>query len=108
MHTRSHEHDTRKPIIDEIEVVPVKPIGGIVGFASLVLDRSLYLGSIAIITRPAGGFRLLYPTKKVGNASIDIFHPINRTLADTIERAVVSQYEDVMNRGNGHAGQYLR
>lgn len=108
MHTRSHEHDTQIPVIDEIEVVPVKPSGGIVGFASLVLDRSLYLGSIAIVARPNGGFRLLYPTKKLGAANIDIFHPINRTLANRIEDAVVTKYEDVTNRGNGYARQHLR
>lgn len=108
MHTRSHEYDTQIPEIDEIQVVPVKPVGGIVGFASIVLNKSLYLGSIAIVARPSGGFRLLYPTKKLGSANIDIFHPINRSLASRIEAAVVMKYEDVMNRGNGHAGQYLR
>ena len=82
--------------ISEIQIIPIKPINGLVGFASFVIDSNLYLGSIGIITRPEGGYRLVYPTKKVGLRNINIFHPINKSFAENIEKEVISKVEDVM------------
>lgn len=86
-----------KPYITEIQIVPIKPQAGLVAFASFVLDNSLYLSSIGIMTRPEGGYRLLYPTKKVGLKNINIFHPINREFAQSIEKEVIAKFEDVMS-----------
>lgn len=85
--------DTAGQLISEIELIPVKPSNGLVAFASFVLDNKLYLGSIGIITRPEGGYRLLYPTKKVGTKNINIFHPINKSFAEIIEREVIGKFE---------------
>lgn len=82
--------------ISEIQIIPIKPQDGLVAFASFVLDDNLYLGSIGIITRLKGGFRLVYPTKKVGIRNINIFHPINKEFAKSIEKEVISKFEDVM------------
>ena len=82
--------------ITEIQIVPVKPKDGIVAFASFVLDGVLYLSSVAIMTRPMGGYRLTYPTKKVGERNINIFHPIDRHFAQLIEKTVIQKFEDVM------------
>ncbi|MDP2637545.1 MAG: septation protein SpoVG family protein [Candidatus Levybacteria bacterium] len=83
--------------ISEIQIIPIKPQNGLIGFASFVLDGNIYLGSIGIITRPEGGYRLVYPTKKVGLRNINIFHPINKEFANSIEKEVISKFEDVMN-----------
>src|SRR3989344_7482670 len=85
-----------KPKITEIQIVPIKPHLGLVAFASFVLDNSLYLSSIGIITRPTGGYRLVYPTKKVGVRNINIFHPINKEFAQSVEKEVIKEFEDVM------------
>lgn len=82
--------------ISEIQIIPIKPQNGLVAFVSFVLDNNLYLGSIGIITRPEGSYRLVYPTKKVGARTINIFHPINKEFAQSIEKEVVSKFEDVM------------
>lgn len=82
--------------ISEIQIIPVKPSNGLVGFASFVLDNSLFLGSVGILTRPEGGYRLVYPTKKLGLRNINIFHPINKTFAESVEKEVVRKFEDVM------------
>src|SRR3989338_2808923 len=82
--------------ITEIQIIPIKPQDGLVAFASFVLDNNLYLGSIGILTRPEGGYRLVYPTKKLGTRSINIFHPINKEFAQSIEKEVISKFEDVM------------
>ncbi len=82
--------------ISEIQIIPIKPRDGLVAFASFVLNESVYLGSIGIFTRPQGGYRLVYPTKKVGIRNINIFHPINKSFAESIEKEVIGKFEDVM------------
>lgn len=86
--------------ITEINIIPIKPDKGLVGFASFVLNNSLYLSSVGVVTRPRGGYRLVYPTKKVGNRNINIFHPINKTCAELIEKVVVEKFEEVMTNQN--------
>lgn len=86
--------------ISEIQIVPIKPINGLVGFASLVIANSLYLGSIGIMTRPQGGYRLIYPTKKIGDKNINTFYPINKEIATQIEVIVIKHFEDVMNKSH--------
>ena len=88
--------------LSEIQIIPVKPQNGLVAFASFVLDNNLYLGSIGIITRPNGGYRLVYPTKKVAEKNLNIFYPINKEFAQLVENEVVKQFEDVMKDYDRH------
>lgn len=88
--------------ISEIQIVPVKPNNGLVGFASLVFDNCLYLGSIGIYTRPEGGYRLTYPTRKTETNNFHIFHPINKEIANLIESEVIKKFEDVMKSYGRH------
>lgn len=88
--------------LSEIQIIPIKPQNGLVAFASIVWGKSLYLGSIGIMTRPQGGYRLVYPTKKVADRSLNIFYPINRETAQLIESEVVKQFEEVMNNYDRH------
>ena len=82
--------------LSEIQIIPIKPQEGLVAFVSFVLNDYLYLGSIGIFTRPEGGYRLVYPTKKVGTRNINIYHPISKNFAETIEKEVIGKFEDVM------------
>ncbi len=88
--------------ISEIQIIPIKPQDGLVAFASFVLDNSLYLGSIGIVTRPQGGYRLVYPTKKVDLRNINLFHPINKSFAERIEKEVINKFENVMKNYDRH------
>ncbi len=88
--------------ISEIQIIPIKPQNGLVAFASFVWDKSLYLGSIGIMTRPQGGYRLVYPTKKVAERNLNIFYPINRETAQLIESEVVTKFEEVMKKYDRH------
>ncbi len=81
--------------VTEVQITPIKPTNGLVGFASLVFDDAFYFGSIGIFTRPQGGYRLTYPTRKSLNGGFNIFHPINRSIAEQIESAVISKFEEV-------------
>lgn len=65
------------------------------GFASFVFDGCFYFGSIGIYTRPQGGYRLTYPTRKGITGSLNLYHPINREVAQEIEQEVISKFEEV-------------
>jgi len=82
-----------KKIISEIQIISVKSKDGLIGFANLVFDESFYLGSIGIFTRPNGGYRLVYPTKKNLNKDFNIYHPISKAVGDEIELAVIQKIE---------------
>lgn len=88
--------------LSEIQIIPIKPQNGLVAFASFVLDKSLYLGSIGIMTRPNGGYRLVYPTKKVAERNLNIFYPINKEFALAVETEVVKHFEEVMKKYDRH------
>ena len=42
--------EVMKHKLTEIQIVPIKPVNGLVGFASFVFDDTLYLGSVGIFT----------------------------------------------------------
>ena len=86
-----------KKVISEVQIVPVKPNNGLVAFASFVLNEELYLGSIGIFTRlNKPGFRITYPTRKVGNINIQIFHPITKELSEEINRSILEKTENIL------------
>ena len=88
--------------LSEIQIIPIKPQNGLVAFASFVWDKSLYLGSIGIMTRLNGGYRLVYPTRRVAERNLNIFYPINKETAQLIESEVVTKFEEVMNNYDRH------
>ena len=82
--------------ITEINIIPIKPNEGLIGFASVVLENGLYLGSIGVYSRLDGtGYRITYPTKKVGGKDLNIYHPINRDLGKTIEDAIIAKAREL-------------
>ena len=82
--------------ITEVQITPIKPNNGLVAFASVVLDNSVYLGFIGVHTRLNGeGYRLTYPTKKVGEKSLNICHPINKETSRDIEDAIISKINEI-------------
>lgn len=85
--------------ISEVQITPVKPSNGLVGFASFVFADALYCGSVGIFSRPNGGYRLVYPTKLVAGRQLDMYHPISGAVGRQIEEAVITKYEEVMNHG---------
>jgi len=84
--------------IKEIQIVPIKPRDGLVGFASCVFGDSIYLGNIAVHTRPDGGFRLVFPAKKIGSQLLFYHNPINREVSEMLEKAIGDEYQEVINK----------
>lgn len=92
--------------VSEVQVVAVKPENGLVGFASVVINESLYLGSIGIHSRPDGTFRITYPSKKVGSRNLDTYYPINRDAGLLIERAILQRCDQIFKRSDDQDDRY--
>jgi stage V sporulation protein G len=91
-------------MISEVNITPIKPINGLVAFASVVLDNNLYLGSIAVHKRrDASGYRITYPTKKIGEHQLSIYHPINQEMGRLIECAIVTRCHELFARSEEQA-----
>lgn len=86
-------------IITEVQINFVKPKNGLVGFASIVIDDSFYLSSIAIHQKLNSlNYRLTYPNKD----KFTIFHPINKETSLQVEKAVFEKLKNVMKKVNGY------
>lgn len=87
--------------VSEVQVAVIKPNNGLVAFASFVLDDKIYLSSVGVHQRLDGtGYRLTYPTKKVGQQDVNLFHPITKELSVAVELAVTDKIKEVMNFEN--------
>ena len=85
--------------ISEVNIQLIKPTNGLVAFASVVLDDKIYLGSIGVHQRLDGtGYRLTYPTKKTGNRDFHIFHPIERSMGQRIEQAILAKVTTLLEK----------
>ncbi|MBP7075035.1 MAG: septation protein SpoVG family protein [Rhabdochlamydiaceae bacterium] len=79
--------------IADIRIIPVRPINGLVAFASCTLGGTLYISSIAIHRKlDDSGYRLTYPTKKSGNKDFTLFHPLEPKLSKALEEAIFAEY----------------
>jgi len=87
--------------ISEIQFHPVKPQDGLLGFVSFVLDGKFWMGSVAVFTRRDGGYRLVYPTRKVGGQNINVFHPINPDVGLQVEQAVSEKVAEICSEQYG-------
>ena len=95
--------------ISEINIQLIKPTNGLVAFASVVLDGKVYLGSIGVHQRLDGtGYRLTYPTKKTGNRDFHIFHPIERSLGQRIEQAILTKVTALLEKQSAGSTPDLR
>lgn len=85
--------------ISEVNIQFIKPVDGLIGFASFVIDDVVFVGSIGIHERLDGnGYRLTYPTKKSSLNQRPVFHPINREAGSAIESAIFEKLKNVMSK----------
>ena len=85
--------------INEIQIIPIKPQGGLVAFASCVINSQFYFGNIAIYTSPSSpdGFRLVYPTKVLkNNIKVNILYPVSKEVGFEIQKRIVREYLELM------------
>lgn len=83
--------------IKEIQIIPIKANNGLIAFGSVLFDDCLYLGSIGIHKRLDGsGYRITYPTKKIGDKDVNIYHPINRETSKLIEDEIILKVKEIL------------
>lgn len=92
-------------VLSEINILPIKPNNGLVAIGSVVINNCLFLGSIGVHIKPNGRYRILFPTKKIGNRDIHIYHPINRMTGNAIEKAIVEKCEVILERSDDRHNQ---
>jgi stage V sporulation protein G len=81
--------------ITEVNIFPIKPNKGLVGFASLIINNQFFVGNIAIYTLrdSSKGYRLVYPNKKMKNGTFtDCFFPINKEAGSILYEAIILEY----------------
>lgn len=95
--------------VSEVNIVPIKPVDGFIGFASCVIDGQLYLGSLGIHRRLDGtGYRITYPTKRIGARELNYYHPITKQAGSAIEEAVVSKCSELFERSDEQNGRHSK
>jgi DNA-binding cell septation regulator SpoVG len=83
--------------VKKVEIVPIKPHEGLLAFASIEIDDLLYIGSIGVHKRRDGnGYRITFPTRRVGEHQLTICHPMTPDLSKEIESAITTKAEEVL------------
>ena len=79
--------------ISEIEIVPIQPRNGLIGFCSFVWDNALKVSSVGIHTKLDGtGYRLLFPAGKFGNTCF----PISENIGEYITKKISEKVDQII------------
>jgi len=85
--------------ITKVELLPIRPKEGLMAFACIELDYQFYISSIGVHRKRDGsGYRITYPTKKVGEQTLTVCHPIQPDLSREIEQAVCKKAEELFDQ----------
>lgn len=83
--------------ITDVQIVPIKPNNWLIAIASVILNKSLYLWWIWVHTRLNWEWiRLTYPTRKVWDRDVSLYHPIIAQTWKLIEYAVSEKYKELL------------
>lgn len=83
--------------VSKVELIPIRPKNGLIAFACIELDHQFFVNSIGVhkkLNKP--GFRITYPSRKIGEQSMTICHPIENLLSKEIEEAICLKAELLM------------
>lgn len=95
--------------ISEVQIIPVKPSNGLVGFASCVIDGCLYIGSLGIHQlRDCTGYRITYPTKQLGSRNLNYYHPISKQAGKLIEEAITKKCREIFEKSDENNGRHSK
>ncbi len=88
-------------VVSEVSITPVKPVEGLVAFASCVVNSQLFIGSMGVHKLLDGtGYRITYPTKKIGPRQLNYFHPVTKKMGTVIEQAIVEKCVELFERSD--------
>ncbi len=82
--------------ITKVQIRKITPKEGLVGFASFVIEDSLYIGNVGVFSRlNKDNFRLIFPEKKVNDKKIPIFYPLTTDFYYTLENMVNEKIKEI-------------
>jgi len=86
--------------ISEIIFYPITPTSkGLVCYISFTYKNSIRIQDCAIVTRPKGGYRILYPIKKLSNGkTVSSVYPISKKVGKEIEDFLLSEYTQFLDK----------
>lgn len=87
-------------VIKNVKIVPAISDKGLIAFASVTLDDDVLLSSIAVYRKLNGGLRLLYPSKRIKDGDMTIFHPLNHKASRLIEDAIFKECKKVFRESS--------
>lgn len=83
--------------ISNININLIAENAGLIAFASMVIDEKIRINGIGIHKKSdSSGYRLTYPTRKTGQKSNYLFHPISHETSALIEKAVFIKLKTVL------------
>ena len=81
--------------ISEVNIALIKPKDGLIGFASILIEDSFYLGNIGIHQKlDFSGYRLTYPKK----GEQTIFYPIKRETGKLVEDYIFAKLHRILEK----------
>lgn len=88
--------------ISELIFYPITPTPkGLVCYISFTYNNSIRIQDCAIVTRPQGGYRILYPVKTLANGkSISSVYPISKEVGNEIEDFLLLEYNKFLKIHN--------
>ena len=96
-------------VVSEVSITPVKSTDGLIAFASCVIDGQMYIGSLGVHQRLDGtGYRITYPTKKVGSRQLNFYHPVTKEAGRLIEQAIVAKCNELFERSDETYGRHSK
>jgi stage V sporulation protein G len=95
--------------VSEVNIVPIKAVDGLIAFASCVINGQLYLGSLGVHQRLDGtGYRITYPTKRIGTRELNYYHPLTKQAGSDIEQAITEKCRALFERSDEQYGRHSK
>lgn len=89
-------------IVSSISLVPIRPVQGLLGFATCTISIGNYhffIGDLSIRSRPDGGLRILYPQKTlVTGARVNCVIPLDKETAQAIEEPILKKFSELISK----------
>jgi len=89
--------------ISELVFYPIIPTStGLVCYVSFTYKNALRIHDCAIVTKPLGGYRILYPIKTLSNGRrISSVYPISKEVGKEIEDFLLLEYDKFVKEHKG-------
>lgn len=85
--------------ITSVKIKKIENLGGIMAEASIVLDDEICIHNIYVV-KSKNGYFISFPHKKDKNGKyIDFVHPTNAETREKIQKAILTEYEELSKQG---------